>query len=120
MIFVVLGQGADCTPSPAVVARLPARFRYENGRGVIVLHDVRFSFVRLGDRGYLRQDTVPNAYDPSHRPVLIFAIDSGVTEAEGNCPPGPSWIGCAMYLQTQGEEVVKYPPSSPPESLEYA
>ena len=119
--IVALCHGSECTPPSPVVTRLFAKFRYQNGLGHNHPYDERFSLTHIGARYYLRQNTVPIHYDPNLRPVSVFEGDAEVSAAEGNCPPDPSWIDCAVYLSTQanapsrvvydGEKTLKYPPS---------
>ena len=67
---------------------------------------------------YLRQNTVPEHYDPSLRPVWIFDPNSALTGA--NCSPGASWTDCAIYEGRhadqarpvlQANEEFHYPPA---------
>ncbi len=112
------GHDSGCSPPPAVVARLAVVFRYENGLGSNEPHQERFSFTKVGDRSYLRQNTVPRYYDPMLRPVWIFDASAEVSGPGANCPLDPSWIDCAVYLGkhaneplpvVQGNEELHYP-----------
>ena len=121
-IIAMLCHGAECRPPRPVVEQLLAKFRYENGFGHNRPYDERFSLVHVGTRYYLRENTVPAKYIPDLRPVLVFEGDKDFAEAQRNCPKGPLWIDCAVYLSAHandppfsvvlhGDEKLKYPAS---------
>jgi hypothetical protein len=116
--FIAFGADPTCSPPPAVVESLMALFRHENGLGRNQPYEERFSYMQLEGWNYLRQNSVPEHYDPSLLPVWIFDPNSVQTEA--NCSSDALWIDCAIYEGRhadearpvlQGNEVFHYPPA---------
>src|SRR5690349_8786051 len=90
--FVAFGADPTCVPPPAIVERLTAVCRYENGLGRNRLYQERFSYIQVEGRNYVRQNTVPEHYDPSLGPVWIFESNAEVVGPGANCSPGASWV----------------------------